>query len=557
MSVSSTYNKTSYPIFAVALVSAVALAGCDEGKLFEPPGRGGSQEVVSTPSSQSTLSLVARVSYDALSRLGDKEIPASTSIGGAGDVGCAKIPHIDPGHVGSHQQCVNVPYVDFRGAGTQRQCVNIPDFYGPSIGTTDVCAGYDWHADISKSGPFKMERAGDKVRATQPVEITGAAGLRGDLAKVLSLSAKSFQVGMTPRLNIGLGLDEQWCPIVSASPEGDLVDNGSVEVVGKNCLGFDLGALGHPEVCAGPANVSLKDALNGELGKHKDDVQKAANSALPCNKVRESVSKQWHALSIKINTPAKQQAFLNIVPTGAAFSGLIAEDTGVKLTMQVNAKTSIDAQAAEAAPIALPKLGHDDANTSSLDVSLNANAPYDFLVEEIAPSLKGKDFKQDTPAGTVSIHIDDIDIYPSGSSIAVGLKINADLPGHYFNTAGWVYIVGRPTVKSGGNAIQIGDLHFATVLDNDFWKLAQVLLEQQILKTLSSRATIDLTKPIADASNQLVDAIAKANIPGVKLAPGKPSLMLQAIAVGNDHLTATANLKMPFDMAIDVAAFVK
>jgi hypothetical protein len=45
---------------------------------------------------------------------------------------------------------------------------------------------------------------------------------------------------------------------------------------GRNCVGIDLGALGHPELCAGPANLGLADALNGEFDKHRDDLQRAA-----------------------------------------------------------------------------------------------------------------------------------------------------------------------------------------------------------------------------------------------------------------------------------------
>ncbi len=119
--------------------------------------------------------------------------------------------------------------------------------------------------DVNKDGPVRIAKAGPDIQVQQNIHVTGKAGLGGDLAGVLSLSGKSFEARVSSAMNLNAGLDNRWCPIVKAAPVGRWVDSASVEVVGRSCIGFDFGPLGHPQVCAGPVNLGLADVLNGEF----------------------------------------------------------------------------------------------------------------------------------------------------------------------------------------------------------------------------------------------------------------------------------------------------
>jgi hypothetical protein len=329
-----------------------------------------------------------------------------------------------------------------------------------------------------------------------------------------------------------------------------------VEVVGRNCVGIDLGPLGHPEVCAGPVNLGLANVLNGEFDKHRDDIQRAAQGILPCDTVRATVAEQWHPFSIKIDRPAQAPLFLNIDPKTAGFSGLIAEEQAIKMVVRVGAETILSPSEIAKTDASLPPLDQASANQGSLDVNLQAVAPYDFLKNELATSLKGKTFKKDIASGTIEVRIVDVDLYPSNGSLVVGLKIDAKTPGQWFNTTGWVYLSGKPTPVQGGNAIAVENIGFVTVLDNEFWTIVQGLFETEILSALKERAKFDLTKEIDTAASQITTAIAKADIPGLKITAGPPAIQLTGVHIAPDNLVVTTKLSMSFDTEL-TAALIK
>ncbi|RWO70179.1 MAG: DUF4403 family protein [Mesorhizobium sp.] len=545
-----TIAKTRLLLLAPSV--CISLAACNGDQLFQAPPHGG--EAVPPPTiSDSVITLVASIPYSALVQAGEAKVPNSVPLNGDGHVACMNIPFVNPGRVGSHQECFDKPYLDFRGAGIERVCINVPDIVGPSIGTRNQCADYHWDASVNKDGSLRIAKSGADIQVGQSVHITGKAGLGGDLARVLSLSGKSFDARVSPQINMNVGLDSGWCPIVKAAPVGKWVDSASVELVGRNCVGIDLGALGQPEVCAGPVNLGLADVLNGEFDKHRDDIQNAAQSLLPCDAVRSGVSKQWHPFSIKIDRLKQTPLFLNIEPKTAGFSGLIAEDDAIRMVVRVGATTVLSPSEIATTGTAIPPLNSASADHGGLDVNLQAIAPYDFLKAELAAALKGKTFKQNIASNTIEIRIDDVDLYPSNGSLAVGLKIDAKLPGQWFDTTGWVYLSGKPTLVQGGKAITVEGIHFATVIDNKFWMIVQSLFETEILSALKEGSKFDLTKPIDEAASQITTDIAKANVPGLKITAGTPTIQLTGVHIAPDNLVVRTKLALTFDTEITSA----
>jgi hypothetical protein len=535
--------------------ASISLAACNDKALFQAPPHGG-DSVSAAAVSESVITLVALLPYNTLAQAAEAKIPKSVPLTGDGHAACLDVPYVNPGHVGSHQECVDKPYLDFRGAGTERVCVNVPDFVGPSIGTRNQCADYHWNADVNKDGPVRIGKSNTEIRVWQNIHVTGKAGLGGDLAGALSLSGKSFDAHISSAMNLKVGLNNQWCPIVNAVPVGRWVESASVEVVGRNCVGIDLGALGHPEVCAGPVNLGLADVLNNEFDKHRDDIQRAAQSILPCDTVRGTVSEQWHPFSIKIDRPEQAPLFLNIEPKTAGFSGLIADENAIRMVVSVGAKTVLSPSEIAKTGASLPALDQASASQGSLDVNLQAVAPYDFLKNELAVSLKGKTFSKDMASGTIKVRIDDVDLYPGNGSLVVGLKIDANTPGRWFNTTGWVYLSGKPTPIQGGKAVSVENISFATVLDNEFWTIVQGLFETEILSAMKEFSQFDLTKEIDTAASQITTAIAKANIPGLKITAGPPAIQLTGVHIAPDNLVVTTKLSMSFDIEL-TAALIK
>lgn len=530
----------------------MVLVACGDSALFQAPPRGGSA-APEPEIADSVFTLVATVPYKALVEAAEAKIPKSMSLSGSGHIACLKVPHLKPGEVGTRKKCFDKPYVDFRGAGMERVCINVPYVNLPSIGQTDQCADYSWNANVRKDGPIRIGRSGSDLRAEQNIHITGKAGVKGDLAGLLSLNGKNIDVRLAPAVKSSLALDKEWCPLVKVEPIGRWVSSATVEIVGKNCIGINLGPFPRQEICAGPVNLGLADVLNGEFDKRKGDLQQAAQGVLTCATVRDAMAKQWHPFSIKVDRPGQPPLFLNIDPKSAGTSGLIVEDQGIKIAVQVGAKTVLSTTEIAPAPVPLPPLEKINASRGSLDVNLKVTAPYEFLKDELARSLKGKLFKKDVARGKVEVRIEDVDVYPSDGAVVIGLKIDADTPGRWFNTKGWVYLLGKPRPAPGGKGILVDDIGFATVVDSDFWKVAQSIFQVEVLESLKGQAKLDLSKDIDKASSEITAAIAKADLPGAKVTAGPPSIALTNIYVAPDALSAVVKLSMNFDLEITAA----
>ena len=453
------------------------LASCNDKTLFTPPERGASN-VPAPPVADSVVTLVASLPYATLANIAEKTLPQSLPIGGDGRIACIGVPYVNAGHVEWNQKCV---------LGV---CTKVPEVFGPSIGTHDQCADYHWHADINKDGAAQISRDGTALRLSQGIHVTGQAGVGGDLAGLLSLHGKNIDVHATPRLNLSATLDKQWCPVVTAAPVGSWVDAASVEIVGRNCLGIDLGPLGHPEICAGPINLGIANELNHEFDKHRDDIQKGAQNAIPCDSVKPKIAGQWRPFSIKIERDKLQPLYLNIQPKSAAFSGVVPEDDRLRVAVRVGAQTALETNPVDTAVLPLPPLDPLNSDQGSLLVNLQAIAPYELLKQQLRQVLAQKTFQKDIPAGKLEVRILDVDIYPSKDSLALSIRIDAKTPGNWLDTKGWVYLSGRPTVVKDGKAIRLQDIQFANVVDSAFWSAAEILFQDEILKAINAHSPI-------------------------------------------------------------------
>lgn len=444
---------------------------------------------------------------------------------------------------------MNVPYADFRGVGTERRCAQVPDL-APSIKSDRKCADYNWHASLTPTGAPALARLGDALRIELPLLVKGQAGLNGDLASILSLSGKNFEVQARPGLDVRADLDQRWCPVIAVTPTNNWVSSASVEMVGRNCIGVDLGPLGHPQVCAGPVNVDVTGPVNDKLSGPRDEMAAKVRDALSCDVVRKTVEPQWRGWSVPFRTGAGQQLFLSVTPTGAAFSGLAVEDDAIRATVTLTARTVIGESEIHAESLPLPELKRTDDASSRLSVLLESNVSYETIARELREALQGQAFEQETAAGTVVVRVDDITMYPSGGGLAVGLKVSAKTPAQWFDTRGWVYLVGQPRVQEEGRGIRIENLRYATVLDSAFWQATSSVFEGRVLAALRSHSSIDLSKVLQESASKVSEGVASAQIPGVALTAETPSIRLVGIGLGQESLQAVGSIAMRFAVTL-------
>lgn len=532
-------------IGGLAIAASLALLFSSEAlanSLLEPPPHSVIAEPLPLPKTESVAVLTAFAPYASIRAIGDAEIPASISFVGDGSIACMDLPRVVGGHAGHHTECRNVL--------GKKVCIDVPDFTAPHLETTKACADYHWDAILTKDGPLGAEQSGEAVRLRLPLHVTGHAGVKGDLAGILSLNGNSIDARLAPAADVKLDMGTDWCPVVKASASGRWVESASVEIVGKNCLSLPLGSFGHKDLCAGPVNLGLADVLNKTLDAHRGDMERKAAEAIRCDDVKSRITSIWRPIAIKIPMGDALPLYLNVVPRNAAFSGLIAGSDGVRLTVRLNAATSVGVQPPSSEPLPLPPLERIAVGDDGVRVSVGLDTPYELIRQQLGAHLTGREFSRSTPLGDVTVNVEEVDVYASGDSVALGLRVDAQGPTGMLDAKGWVYLSGKPVVAGDGTVLAITDLKYSAVLDNLFWKYSQPLFENEILSELGARARFDLSSKIAELSARIAAAVAGAGAKGLTLSASDTKIALTAVQVAPTRLFATATFSMKLDATL-------
>lgn len=505
--------------FLAVFPAALGLGGCWDSAFFEPPPRGSSDTALPA-ARESELTLSASMQYQEIEKLANTLIPASFSIRGHNPIACIEWPtgiSVSP----------------------------------PRIDTERKCAHANWNATIAKKEGVSVGKSGAAISIGQAIRIGGQAGVGGDLASLLSLSGKRFDVDVTPRAELKVGINTDWCPIVDVNPIGRWVKSANVEIVGESCTGVKIPPLVDVRLCAGPTNVDLGDVVQSELDQKKGDITAAARNSISCSDVKKPIEAQWRDRAIKVQSVGGQELFLNLQPTSAAFSGFVADEDRLRVAARVKVIASLSPVSIPETVKPLPPLQAIPAGDGGFNIEVRALAPYSLIQAALMGELKEKILENEVPGGRASVKILDIDVYPSGKSLAIGIKIDAKLPNRWLNTSGWLYLSATPIILPGGHKIALQNIKYATVIDNSIWKLVQAVIGDKILEILQEKSLIDLSSQLDDRSKAVSDAIKAASAPGLRLKPGMVTIGIRAVHIGSSELVTDAMLSMPLEVEVD------
>ncbi len=477
---------------------------------------------------------------EALVRL-PPDIPAK----GTAKLVCTPLPHAEGGGVVMQDTCADVPYCDAKGCGSTRKCVKTPRLVPPSVSLQPSCANYDYSVVIHPDGPPVVSRNGDKLHVEQPLRIEGTGAFSGDLALVLPRDTKHFEVRLAPGADLGFDVSTDWCPAVDLTPTQKWVTSAKVLVLPQSCTTIDLGRLGKHPVCVGPADLDLTGVANANMKGVQDQIGKAIRIALACDKVRGQLESVWKTTPVPLPDLAGAKAWLNLTPHSASLARLRVDDQGVHLSARLGVRTEVSTVPAAPESLALPSLTRLNPDAGGLDLNLRAEASYVTLKAALSQLVVGQTAEAVTPAGRLSARIIDFDLYPTRTSMTVGVKIRTRLPGKLLDDEGWIYLTGEPQVGPDGQTLKIGALRLALVVRNPGVLVLTTLFSGPVIAVLNANANYDLTDTLNKASDQMVAGINATHINGVSLNAGRPAITLKRVAADRDGVLADASIRLP------------
>ncbi|MFC3127590.1 DUF4403 family protein [Pseudoroseomonas globiformis] len=399
-------------------------------------------------------------------------------------------------------------------------------------------SGMRYDLAVRRAEPVVLEEVDGRLRATVDITVNGSAGLSGSLAGLLSLGVKNIDAAARVTADLGLSLDEGWCPAVEMVLDYRWTRKPRLEIIGGVWIG-------------------IEEQVRARVEEAMRTLPAQLRSAIPCDQVREAALELWQPQTIVVQLPAAPPLHIGITPEAIGLSELAVRPQDIRVVLALRARTTVSSDPPRPAPPRfLPPLRQVPDRGGRMRLSIPVRAGYDMIRDWLMTELGSRDLPFETPLGLVTLRIRDLFIYPSDPAIAVAVTFSAELPGFWPDTTGRVVFSGRPVLEGGGSRIRLEDLRFARNLDSALWSVVTLALEPQIRAALSDLAVYDLRDIMNEAVSELRRRLADpAFTGGLRVSLSEPTLRLERVAPENDALTVLGALEAGIDAEVTALPF--
>ena len=440
-----------------------------------------------------------------------------------------------------------VPLVQ-TGDGQKRLCKRV-------IGVK-VCGTADWRYTAKRTGEIAVSGNDDKVILILPLQFEGTAGIQGDVAKVLGLRNIDFSGALEATIRLSFDLAEDWCPVITSDIDYHWTRAPKAE-------------------WAGTFDIDLQKKLDETLARQLETVDERIREAIDCGEFRDQLAAQWKQHSYPLQLPTEQSddngspdpepvnndaeapstVYLNLAPTGFAFSGMRTEGDRLGITFLLTADTTVDPEPAPESLLPLPPVDRTEYAAGYTQFELPIRIGYQQLVNLLTPELVGRTFTSSNRAGDVSVSINALELFGSGSGLTIGIGFDADLPATRRNTPGTVYLTTIPVVDPFNRTLTLTETTLSKIIDSTLWSIVVDVFEGRIVQTIEQRAVIDLAERLEDLELKLSDQLSNPErTGGVVVTAEKLSVNLLDLVPESQGLAVLLRVNALFD--IDVPASV-
>jgi hypothetical protein len=385
------------------------------------------------------------------------------------------------------------------------------------------CAGTKYKYNVAR-GEIAIAPVGtNAVKLSVDVSLDGQGGFRGDGAKLLKLDAKNFDAAAKVDIVLTPKIGQDWCPTIEVVPSYNWTRNPRVEIVSR--VNVDV---------SGKVNDAIKDKI--------PQITQAVQGSINCTQLKSQLASVYGKRTFPVEVTPSQNLHVNVEPLDFAFSGFNIDTQAIRLAAMLTAKVELSGAAITPSTLPLPPLKTIGVSAPPrIAIAVPLRAPFALLQTEAQKLVSGKTFEGDTPAGRVKATVSKVEIYPtSGGRIAVGIDLDAKLPGKFLDTKGTVFVVGTP-VTEGKTVVRFKDPTFTRILDNDVWNALSALFDSQIRGELDKSLRYNFSGDVDKAKKALTEKLADpAAIPNAKAIATDVDIGLGRVAVNGTDLVAEA-----------------
>jgi hypothetical protein len=402
----------------------------------------------------------------------------------------------------------------------------------------ETCLEADIDYVVHRDGPVTAAAAGDRLRLSLPLSVTGHAGFAGHLARALGIDHKNFRGALTATADIRLAVGSDWCPRLAVEPGYSWRDKAQLEVAPGAWIDIDR--------AAGP---KIRDLMRSAARK--------LEQAVPCDAVHRTAAGLWHRYDVPLDLPGDATLHVVATPLSVGLSGVRWRAQDALLTAGIEALVEATAAVPPALPAttSLPPLRARAPGDGRVDLQVPLRVGYDYLQAAVAERLAGRPFTEDTAAGRITIAVTGVEIYPSAGRLAVGLAFSATTPDPQMDATGRIYLVGEPVLDAAAQTLRVRDLSFTPQIDNRLWSVLSAALGKQILAAIQDHLVVDLKERVDPVRDRVTRALRDlAARQGVELALSDVSVEIRRIALADQALEVMVGVKGAAAATVDTVA---
>ncbi|MEE9335343.1 MAG: DUF4403 family protein [Granulosicoccaceae bacterium] len=417
------------------------------------------------------------------------------------------------------------------GAGEQRQCKRV-------LGIK-LCGTAHWLYNVKRGPITTLAADDDRLELQIPLSFSGNAGIQGDVAKALKLGKLDFDGALLGNVKIGLDLDEQWCPVITAQVEYQWQKKPEVEWI----AGLDM---------------DLSDQLDRAIKKQLDGLDNKLKDAIDCAEFKSNIAAHWRRYSFPISVTETDTMHLNLQPVSFAFSGMHTNDEFAGVSFTLVANTLLESSPVAQTQEALPPLKRTTYKPGQSVFEFLIRSNYNQLAEMAKPVVVNTSYSNDNAAGKVEVTINDLHLSGNNEGVTLKLVFDAKLPGSRSLTKGEVYLTASPQVDLLSQEISLINIRLSKVLDSAMWNAVASLFENKIIKAIEDHTLWDVHEQIEELEKKL---LAQLNDPtktqGLEITAQTLQIELKQLLPEQNSLAALLNVETDMDIVIPDTVLIK
>lgn len=486
--------RTSAAVFLTSVL-CLTLSACNNGAdsgpttVSEAPSELAAGDYANATESISQMGIRARISFEDLTALISSELPETQS-----------------------------------GTGSKRECKKV-------IGLK-LCGTGQWNYTVERQAPPTITGMDDAAIIELPLKFYGTAGVKGDVAKALQLSKINFDGALQTRIQLKFDLDQNWCPLFDTEVTYQWTKSPRIE-------------------WAAGIKFNIRDQLDKAVSKQLDGLSAALNEKIDCEQFRTQITESWRSYTFPLQLTDTEQLYLNLEPTGFAFSGLRTEKDRFGVSFVLSAKTLVESTEGDLVAMPLPPLERVAYQPGATEFNVLLRLDYEQLQRIAAPELVGKTFQSSTSAGDVSVLIDDLGVSGTVDAIVLKIDFTADLPARRSATKGTLYLTSTPVADPVAQQVTLIDTKLSKVLDSTLWSVLSSVFENKIVAAIEQNAVIDLAPQLTELNANIQEQLSNPeNTGGVNVQ--LQDLVIDLVNLIPEQQALAAEVKVAAQLDIDI-----